>query len=231
MTDDRAQRSAATKVLDVLSTLTRGPGPHRIVDVAADTELAKATVYRMLQSLVSAGFVVGAPGGTYVIGPRFLGIAAAAIAEDPHRPIIRTALERLRKATGLSAHHVQRFEDQVVVVDSLESSDPYGLPSRPGDTASIGSTAFGIAIADARPGTPPTVTVLDEPRVSGVRSLAAPVFDGDEQVVGSIGVSGTTFTLTGAAVERLSALVADIAANTTAVLSARSAAGPRRRRA
>ena len=35
MTDTSPPRSAATKVLDVLSALARSPGHHRIVDLAA----------------------------------------------------------------------------------------------------------------------------------------------------------------------------------------------------
>ncbi|ANY07833.1 IclR family transcriptional regulator [Pseudonocardia sp. HH130630-07] len=229
MNDDRGARSAATKVLDVLTALAHAPGPHRIVDLAAATGLAKATVHRMLRNLVESGFVVTAPGGCYTIGPRFLGIAAAALAEDPRRPVIRQGLERLRAASGLSAHFVQRFADQVVTVDSLESTDPYGLPARPGHTAPVGDTAFGSAVLATGPGDPPPVTVRDD--TDGVRSIAAPVLDGTGGVIGAIGVSGTAFTLADAAVERLGPLVAETAATTSSVLRARSTAGPQRRHA
>lgn len=215
------QSSAAGKALQVLVALTGAPGPQRVTDLAQQTGLAKATVYRMLQELVDSGFAVTTAASAYRVGPRLTGIAATVLAQDPHRPLIRGALERLRKATGLSSHFAQRFEDQIVVVDSAESTDPYGLPSRIGDLAPIRSTAFGAAIASARPGASPAVSVSDEAELHGVRSLAAPVFAGEGAVIGAIGVSGTAFSLTDAAVERLGPLVCDAAANSTAVLGAR----------
>lgn len=221
--------SAASKALHVLVALTSAPGPQRVTDLAKQTGLAKATVYRMLQELVESGFAMTTAANTYRVGPRLIGIAATVLAHDPHRPLIRTALEQLRKATGLSSHFAQRFEDQVVVVDSAESTDPYGLPSQTGNIVPIGSTAFGAAIASAQPGASPTISVLDEADLRGVRSLAAPVFAGDEHVIGAIGVSGTAFNLTDIAIDRLGPLVLDAAANSTAVLGARLATGTNRK--
>ncbi|MEV6282502.1 helix-turn-helix domain-containing protein [Kribbella sp. NPDC051770] len=209
-------RAAAVKVLDVLVALSEHGGSHRIVDLAARTDLPKATVYRLLQHLVGQGFAVAEPDSTYRIGPRFLGIAAATLADAPWRKVVRAALESLRTSTGLSAHFAQPYGDQLVVVDAAESLDPFGIPVRPGLTTAMEQTAFGQAIfsraADA-------VVRLDGGQL---RSVAAPVFHRNGEVLGALGVAGTEFTLADQASERIRALVQSAAADASAVLTAPS---------
>jgi DNA-binding IclR family transcriptional regulator len=214
---ENSPRASAVKVLDVLVALSERGGSHRIVDLAARTELPKATVYRLLQHLVAQGFVVAEPDSTYRIGPRFLGIAAAALSDAPWRKVVRAALESLRTATGLSAHFAQPYGDHLVVVDAAESLDPFGIPVRPGVTSAIELTAFGQAIFS---GTPDAVVRLD----SGpqLRSVAAPVFHRSGEVLGALGVLGTEFTLADQAADRIRALVRSAAADASAVLTAPS---------
>jgi DNA-binding IclR family transcriptional regulator len=210
-----AQRSAATKVLDVLAALSEDRGPHRLTDLATRTGLAKATVYRMLQDLSARGFVVSAADNRYAIGPRFLGIANAALTDAPWHKIIRNGLEQLRSATGLSAHFAQPYGARLVIVDSAESTDPFGLPARPGQSADVTSTAFGRAL-DSR-----TAVVADDSDTPGVRSVAAAVFGDTGRSLGTIGVAGTTFTLSDdAALARISELVTRTAGEASAVLGA-----------
>ncbi|SDT34054.1 IclR family transcriptional regulator [Microlunatus soli] len=209
------QRSSATKVLDVLTALSDHPGPHRLTDLALSTGLAKATVYRMLQSLVERGFVVTGPGSRYAIGPRFLGIANAALVDAPWHKIVRSGLEQLRAATGMSAHFAQPYGKRTVIVDSAESTDPFGLPARPGRSDDVTSTAFGQAL-DGH-----DAVLADDRDDPGVRSIAAPVFGADGQVLGAIGVAGTTFTLSDdATIDRISDLVTRTAGESSAVLGA-----------
>lgn len=209
------QRSSATKVLDVLTALSEHSGPHRLTDVAQRTGLAKATVYRMLQSLVERGFVVTGPGSRYAIGPRFLGIANAALADAPWHKIVRSGLEQLRAATGMSAHFAQPYGARMVIVDSVESTDPFGLPARPGRSDDVTSTAFGQAL------TARDAVLADDRDDPGVRSIAAPVFGSQHHPLGAIGVAGTTFTLSDdATIERIRDLVNRTAGEASAVLGA-----------
>jgi DNA-binding IclR family transcriptional regulator len=216
-------RPAAVKVLDVVVALSEHGGSHRIVDLAARTELPKATVYRLLQHLVAEGFAIAEPDSTYRIGPRLLGIAGAALADTPWRKVVRAALESLRAATGLSAHFAQSYgtsgvasrggsgEAQVVIVDVAESQDPFAIPARPGLTTTLDHTAFGQAIFSGSSG-----AVLMQ---SDVRSIAAPVYHRTGEVLGAIGVLGTSFTLPDPTTDRIRELVRSTAADVSAVLT------------
>ena len=214
---EKSPRAAAVKVLDVLVALSERGGCHRIVDLAARTELPKATVYRVLQHLVSQGFVVAEPDSTYRIGPRFLGIAAAALSDAPWRRTVAAALESLRTATGLSAHFAQHYGGNLVIVDAVESLDPFAIPVRPGLTSAIEQTALGQAIFSAS-----SDAVVSQEPATHLRWVAAPVFHRRGEVLGALGVAGTDFTLADQALDRVRAVVRSAAADASAVLTAPS---------
>ncbi|MCP2625603.1 helix-turn-helix domain-containing protein [Mycolicibacterium smegmatis] len=214
---ENSPRAAAVKVLDVLAALSERGGCHRIVDLAARTELPKATVYRLLQHLVSQGFVVAEPDSTYRIGPRFLGIAAAALSDAPWRKTVAAALESLRTATGLSAHFAQQYGGNLVIVDAVESLDPFAIPVRPGLTTAIEQTALGQAIVSTS-----SEAVVSQDPARQLRWVAAPVFHRRGEVLGALGVAGTDFTLADQALDRVRAVVRSAAADASAVLTAPS---------
>jgi DNA-binding IclR family transcriptional regulator len=208
-------RAAAVKMLDVLVALSERGGCHRIVDLAARTDLNKATVYRLLQHLVAEGFVVAEPDSTYRIGPRFLGIAAAALSDAPWRRTVTAALESLRTATGLSAHFAQHYGGNLVIVDAVESLDPFAIPIRPGLTTAIERTALGEALLSASSSSSQDAAVSQDP-ATHLRWVAAPVFHR------RVGVAGTEFTLADQALDRVRAVVRSAAADASAVLTAPS---------
>ncbi|MFI5614824.1 IclR family transcriptional regulator [Amycolatopsis sp. NPDC051903] len=152
-------RGAVEKALEVLATLARPGGPHRLADVAKACDLPKPTAHRMLQTFADAGFAVGT-GGAYDVGPRLLGLSAAALAGSRVARAARPVLVDLRKRTGLTAHFAVRHADQAVYVEKVEPEQAYRLNTRPGGEVPLYCTGVGRAILSRLPAAEVTA-VLD----------------------------------------------------------------------
>jgi DNA-binding IclR family transcriptional regulator len=241
-------RGAVEKALEVLATLAGPGGPHRLADLAQACDLPKTTVHRMLQTFAEAGYAVGAGSGHYAVGPRLLGLSAAALAGT--RPL-RPVLADLQRRTGHTVHYAVRHGDRAVYVEKLEPEQAYQLNTRPGGEVPLYCTAVGRAIlsrlpeseVDAVLGAPleartaKTMTepasiraelatvdssgyvVDDEQFEAHVRCLGAPVLDAGGAVLGAVSVSGLTFTLQPSSFDVLGPLVAEAANRLSAVLA------------
>src|SRR6218665_2600110 len=76
MHSSTAEPRSVQKVCRILSELTN-PGPHRLSNIVANTRLNKATVLRLLESLIEDGFVLrDAQDKTYWLGNEALVMAA-----------------------------------------------------------------------------------------------------------------------------------------------------------
>lgn len=246
-----ASRGAVEKALEVLATLAGPGGPHRLADLAQACDLPKPSVHRMLQSFTEAGYARSAGNGRYTVGPRLLGLSAAALADlKPVRPV----LADLQRRTGHTVHYAVRHGDRAVYVEKLEPEQAYQLNTRPGGEVPLYCTAVGRAIlsrlpeseVDAILGAPLTArtahtlispgairtalttvdsagyVVDDEQFETHVRCLGAPVVAADGAVLGAVSVSGLTFTLQPSSFEVLGPLVAEAANRLSAVLAGTS---------
>jgi IclR family transcriptional regulator, acetate operon repressor len=136
------------KALSVLEALAQH---SRLADIAADTGLAKSTVHRILQSLVSWGFARPDGDGGYLPGPRILTLAGRVMNRfDPVRHAA-PALRDLRDTTGFTVHFAIRNGDEAVYVEKLEGSRPYQMRSRIGMSISLHTTAIGKAVLSHLP--------------------------------------------------------------------------------
>ncbi|GAB3147815.1 IclR family transcriptional regulator [Amycolatopsis sp. NPDC004378] len=243
-----AARGAVEKALEVLATLAGPGGPHRLADLAQACDLPKPSVHRMLQSFTDAGYAVSAGSGRYTVGPRLLGLSAAALAGlKPARPV----LAELQRRTGHTVHYAVRHGDRAVYVEKLEPEQAYQLATRPGGEVPLYCTAVGRAILSrlsesevdavlAAPLAARTAKTLTDPAAlraelatvdsagyvvddeqfeAHVRCLGAPVLAADGAVLGAVSVSGLTFTLQPSSFDVLGPLVAEAANRLSAVLA------------
>ncbi|WP_020499618.1 IclR family transcriptional regulator [Sciscionella marina] len=144
--DGQPVRGSVDKALDLLAALASGDGPHRLAELARETGIAKPTVHRMLRTMAESGFAVGTEGGAYHVGPRFLGMAAAALAGSRGNQFARPVLEELQRRTGHTVHYAVRHGGEAIYVDKVEPAQSYRMTSRVGGQIPLYCTAVGRAI-------------------------------------------------------------------------------------
>ncbi|MFI7363816.1 IclR family transcriptional regulator [Streptomyces sp. NPDC050149] len=209
------------KAMEVLAALA-GPGaPHRLADLARRTGLAKPTVHRLLRALAASGYAEAATGGSYRPGPRLLGLAAGALADDAVLRRVGPVLDELRVRTGLFASYAVRDDRTVIHLDVRAPAQGLGLDLAPGSREHVTAGAAGLALLAALPAeerallsTGPDGVPADETTREALaaatrdgyafdgsdawldrRALAAPVRDATGRAVGALVLTGLAFTL------------------------------------
>src|ERR1044072_5326253 len=124
------------KALSVLEALAQH---SRLADIAADTGLAKSTVHRILQSLVSWGFARPDGDGGDLPGPRILTLGGRLM--HPVSPGRHAALPGNPAAQRFTSRI--RNGDEAVYVEKLEGSRPYQMRSRIRMSIRLHTTAIG----------------------------------------------------------------------------------------
>lgn len=117
------------RALDILEVLERAGDRLRLSDVAAECDLPVSTTQRILNSLITRGYVERS-GNLYEVG---LGVMPLAHAFLVHNPLSRAAqpvLEDLSNATGMAASLYVRSNDARVVLSRVmgPSSPRYIFP-------------------------------------------------------------------------------------------------------
>jgi IclR family transcriptional regulator, acetate operon repressor len=214
--------SAVAKVVLVLEALANS---HGISEISRGTGLPTSTVHRILQELLTLGWVRVDADRRYLPGVRLLSLAGQT-ASIPQ--IVRPILRRLCNDTGHTIHFALLSGDEAVYVDKLEGDRAYAMRSRIGLSIPLHCTAIGKAILATLPGpelrtrlarlaltsmTPRTITdpdllaehleqvrlrgysVDDEENEEHTRCLGAAVLDRHGTPIGGISVSGLTFDL------------------------------------
>ena len=136
--------NAAEKVLRTLDALPDNP---RLGDLAKATDLPKSTVHRILQTMVSEGFVaLDESSGHYSPGPRLLGLAGRTFSHADTSAGAEPMLRRLQEQTGATVHLAVLSGDEAVYVRKVESNKPYRMVSRIGMAIPLHCTGIGKAI-------------------------------------------------------------------------------------
>lgn len=178
MVDLTARRGRATaggnsteKTLRILEAAAAPGGPHRLADIAAEAELAKATAHRLLGILVADG-VLTSRDGRYGIGPRLRAFAAQIVADG--RLSVEQLLRALQEnANGHTVHLALRSGLHAIYTHKIDADHPYQMASRVGMSLSLHCTAIGkcvlsqldkteldeiLSVVDLHPRTPATLT-------------------------------------------------------------------------
>ncbi|HEY5484966.1 MAG TPA: IclR family transcriptional regulator [Propionibacteriaceae bacterium] len=139
--------------LDVMEALARGDGyglgPSAIGQQAG---LDKATVTRLLRTLVEAGYVIqDETTRRYRLGGKILWLANRVTAGLDLRSVARPHLTALRDELGETVHLGVIEDLRVVYVDKLEAENSIQLVSAVGQTMPLHSTSLGKAMLAALP--------------------------------------------------------------------------------
>jgi IclR family transcriptional regulator, KDG regulon repressor len=135
------------KALDVLDHVAGFGRPVRFSDLLDTSPYPKATLYRLLQTLVAQGMLAFDPArATYSMGIRLVRLAHAAWQQSSLAPIARPHLDRLSARLGETVHLAQLDNGQVLYVDKRNARDPVPMYSQAGKVGPAYCTGVGKAM-------------------------------------------------------------------------------------
>lgn len=119
-----------------------------LTELARKTGLSKATVYRMLSTLMGLGYVTrDAKTEKYRLTLKFLQISANKLMHYDIQRQMHPILEQIASTTGETVHLVERSDDTVVYIDKCESTtNSVRMVSRIGMSLDLFSTGVGKAL-------------------------------------------------------------------------------------
>lgn len=191
---------ALEKGLDILELLAEERDGLTQAQVAERLDRTPAEIFRMLVCLHRRGYVDRRPPGeAYTLSAKLFELSHR---HPPTRSLLDAALPILRDLAGRtrqSCHLGVRYDDQLLVVASVDSPEPRSLVVRVGSRFAMGSTASGRVLlawggGEGSTGGDDEMQAIrrrgfEQHRsdvLRGVIDLSYPVFDGRGEVVAAL---------------------------------------------
>jgi DNA-binding IclR family transcriptional regulator len=147
MTANSTSDGTVAKALDVLDLVAAHGRPVRFSDLLDQSPYPKATLYRLLQTLVGQGMLAfDTELGTYAMGIRLVRLAHVAWQQSSLAPIARPHLDRLSAEVGETVHLAQLDHAQVLYVDKRNARQPIPMYSQAGKVGPAYCTGVGKAM-------------------------------------------------------------------------------------
>lgn len=137
---------SAERTLELLDTLSRAREPLSVADLHRALGYPRSSFHQLIHTMTDTGWVELTPDGRVMIGPRALAVGTSYLDRDPALPIARTALERLRDATGYTAHFARLDGAHVLYLDSRYAHNAARATSRVGRHLPATATSLGKAL-------------------------------------------------------------------------------------
>lgn len=135
------------KALAVLDRVAAFGKPVRFAEVQAESDLPKATLYRLLQTLTNQQMLSFDPAHhTYQPGLRLIRLAHSAWQQASLAPIARPHLDHLSMKLGQTVHLAQLDGGQVLYVDKRNAARPIAMFSDAGKIGPGYCTGVGKAM-------------------------------------------------------------------------------------
>lgn len=135
------------KAMAVLEQVADMGGPVRFGEVLAISDLPKATLYRLVQTLTQQSLLqFDADTQTYTLGMRLVRLAHVAWQQSALAPIARPFLDRLSGEVGETIHLAQLDNAQVLYVDKRNAAQPVEMFSDAGKVGPAYCTGVGKAM-------------------------------------------------------------------------------------
>lgn len=135
------------KALDVLDMVSAKGRPVRFSELLNESSHPKATLYRLLQTLVSQGMLsYDDQQQTYSLGIRLVRLAHQAWRQSSIAPIARPYVSNLSETVGETVHLAQLDNGQVLYVDKRNAKDPIDMFSQAGKVGPGYCTGVGKAL-------------------------------------------------------------------------------------
>lgn len=135
------------KAMTVLDQVAGFGRPVRFAELLAASDLPKATLYRLLQTLTQQGLVAFDPDRqSYSLGIRLVRWAHSAWQQSSLAPVARPYLDALSKDLGETVHLAQLDNAQVLYVDKRNAAQPVEMYSDAGKVGPAYCTGVGKAM-------------------------------------------------------------------------------------
>lgn len=137
--------TAVLRGLEVLHVVNRTM-PATVKEIHYETGFDKATIVRMLETLIHAGYVTrDAATGSYRVTGRVLQLSTGFSAHDRASEICAPILARFRRTVGWPSDFAVRDAESMIVVQTSRAEGPMFFNRRPGFRAPILTTSLGKA--------------------------------------------------------------------------------------
>jgi DNA-binding IclR family transcriptional regulator len=138
--------------LDILDQFT-GDAPFlSLADLSRRLDLGKSTIYQLLATLESRGFVErGANDGKYSLGLRLFQLGSLRVGLSGLSDVAVPYLTQLRDASGETVHLGIIYRDSILYVAKVESLHTIRMGSRIGGTSPLYCTGVGKALLAYQP--------------------------------------------------------------------------------
>jgi DNA-binding IclR family transcriptional regulator len=152
MTGARPVSSTALKALQVLEAVAATPGPALLGDVARTAGTDKSTTYRMLATLVAAGYVhQDLHSRRYSLSYRVVSLSRNLLAENEVFQVTRATLEALASQTGEATDLSVIDGHESVLVQRVKGTQLVAIDFQVGDRSELHCTSIGKALLAHQP--------------------------------------------------------------------------------
>ncbi len=130
------------KTLNILEALRRRPSGAGLADVSRDVSLPKPTVYRILATLESRGYLYREPAGAYRLSRKLYESGAVPIDQalvEVARPVMERLVTSCKETVNLGVLDAA----EVLVIETVESPQAVRMTSKKGNRRTLHSTALG----------------------------------------------------------------------------------------
>lgn len=147
MARGREGEGTVGKALEVLDQVAAFGRAVRFSELLEASPFPKATLYRLIQTLVKQSMLAHDPErGTYALGVRLVRLAHAAWRQSSLAPIARPYLDALSREVGETVHLAQLDNGQVLYVDKRNAREPIEMFSQAGKVGPAYCTGVGKAM-------------------------------------------------------------------------------------
>ena len=139
------------KTLDILEEIKTTEAGYKLADLARQVELPKATVYRILCTLESRGYLDRASDGSYRVAKKLFDMQRTAPLEQVLQRVAQPVMERLVASSRETVNLGILDAGEVVVIATVESPLAVRMSSKIGNRRYLHSTAIGKVLLAGLP--------------------------------------------------------------------------------
>ncbi len=146
--------ATALKALRVLEAIAASPGPISVSEVAEQVDVDKSTAYRMLITLIDAGYVIRDEiSRRYRLSYKVVSLSRNLLAENEVSRLIRETLSQISAATKETLHFSVLDGNEAVLVQRVKGTQLVTVDFQLGDRVPLHCTSIGkvlLAFQDIR---------------------------------------------------------------------------------
>lgn len=127
-----------TKGLQLLEALSDNDHPRGISEIAAELDLTKSNVHRLMQTLVKTGYVAkDERSEKYFLSPKLWRLARPQRQYAALRNLVRPTLEKLTSLTNEAATFAVVEREEIVIIDQMDTENSQRIFFTPGQTLPV----------------------------------------------------------------------------------------------